>query len=119
MSQELRQRLFSQLDSLVLIDPHTHINALAPASQTLADILGYHYFTELCHSAGMPKDEIEEPGLDPKEKVGRLVGRLGTIDNTVQHSWLIEIARTFFGHEDDAITEDNWESLYDAAAATM
>ena len=30
-------------ESIVLIDPHTHINALQPASTTLADILGYHY----------------------------------------------------------------------------
>ena len=29
-----------QLDALVLIDPHTHINALSPASENLADILG-------------------------------------------------------------------------------
>ncbi len=63
MSVELRQRLFAELDALVLIDPHTHINPHAPASTTLADILGYHYYTELAHSAGMPKSEIEEPGI--------------------------------------------------------
>jgi len=40
MSLELRQRLYSQLDELILIDPHTHIDALRPASTTLADILG-------------------------------------------------------------------------------
>ena len=39
MSQALRQRIFDELDALVLIDPHTHINALSPASQTLADVL--------------------------------------------------------------------------------
>ena len=33
--------LLGELDALVLIDPHTHINALDPASSTLADILGY------------------------------------------------------------------------------
>ena len=55
MSDTLRKRLFDELDRLVLIDPHTHINPHAPASQTLADVLGYHYYTELAHSAGMPK----------------------------------------------------------------
>ena len=73
MSLELRRRLFAELDQLVLVDPHTHINPLDPASHTLADILGYHYYTELAHSAGMPKEQIEEPGLDPKEKVRRLI----------------------------------------------
>ncbi len=79
MSLELRQRLFEELDSLVLIDPHTHINALQPASTTLADILGYHYYTELAHSAGMPRERIEEPGLDP-EGEGRPAGRAAGAD---------------------------------------
>ena len=60
MSEQLRARLFAALDAVRLIDPHTHINAHAPASTTLADILGYHYYTELAHSAGMPKARIEE-----------------------------------------------------------
>ena len=67
MLLELRQRLFDELDALVLIDPHTHIDALRPASRTLADILGYHYYTELAHSAGMPREQIEEPELGPDQ----------------------------------------------------
>ena len=51
MSLELRRRIFTELDSLVLIDPHSHIQPLDPGSKTLADILGYHYYTELAHSA--------------------------------------------------------------------
>jgi len=119
MSQALRQRIFDELDALVIVDPHTHINPHAAASKTLADILGYHYYTELCHSAGMPKARIEEPGLDPKEKVGRLVEYLPTIDNTIQYSWLVEAAQVFFGFKDERVTKDNWESLYDSALKKM
>ncbi len=119
MSLELRRRLFDQLDALVLIDPHTHINALQPASSTLADIMGYHYYTELAHSAGMPREGIEEPGLDPKTKVGRLVERLGPIENTIQYSWLIEMLQAFFGFRDDRLTKDNWEGIYDRSAQIM
>jgi len=119
MSLELRNRIFTELDALVLIDPHTHINALQPASETLADILGYHYYTELAHSAGLPRDRIEEANLDPKEKVGRLVEYLGPLNNTIQHSWLIEMAQSFFGFEDDHIDASNWEGLYDQAAQRM
>src|SRR3989440_9467307 len=115
MSDALRKRLFNQLESIVLIDPHTHINALQPASTTLADILGYHYYTELAHSAGLPKEEIEEPGLDPKEKVRRLILNCGPINNTIQYSWLVEMAQKFFGFEDERVTMQNWEALYDAA----
>ena len=119
MSDQLRARLYEQLSAIEMIDPHTHINALQPASQTLADILGYHYYTELAHSAGMPRDAIEEPGLEPKEKVGRLVEKMGPIQNTIQVSWFVEMAREFFQFEDDRLTIDNWESLYDRAAVTM
>ncbi len=119
MSQELRNRLFQQLDSLEIIDPHTHINALKPASETLADIMGYHYYTELAHAAGMPRARIEEPGIDPKEKVRRLVENLAPLDNTIQYSWLIEMAQAFFGFEHDRLTPENWEALYDTAARQM
>ena len=119
MSQELRKRLFAQLDSLTIVDPHTHINALAPAAATLSDILGYHYYTELAHSAGMAKNQIEEPDLDPREKVERLITHLGPIENTIQYSWLVEMCQKFFGLTDDRITADNWGKLYEAAAAKM
>ncbi|MCE9525630.1 MAG: amidohydrolase, partial [Planctomycetales bacterium] len=119
MSLDLRRRIFDALDALVLIDPHTHINPLSPASTTLADILGYHYYTELAHSAGMAKEQIEEPGLDPKEKVSRLIANLGPINNTIQYSWLVEMAQKFFGLTDERLTMQNWEAVYDSAAAKM
>lgn len=119
MSEQLVQRILGELESLVLIDPHTHINPHAAASSTLADIMGYHYYTELAHSAGLPREQIEEPGLDPKEKVGRLVTKLDDLENTAQVSWLLEMCREFFGFEGDAITPDNWESVYDSASAKM
>src|SRR5215467_1962015 len=119
MSEQLRKRIFDALDAIRLIDPHTHINPHAPASTTLADIMGYHYYTELAHSAGMPKARIEESNLDPKEKVGRLVEYLGALDNTVQSSWLVEMAQLFFGFADETVTKDNWEALYDRAAQAM
>lgn len=119
MSQELRARIFEQLDSLLLIDPHTHIDALSPAANTLADILGYHYYTELAHSAGLRRELIEEPEISPREKCKRLFENLGPIDNTIQYSWLIEMAQSLFGFEDDHVDADNWEALYDAAEAKM
>jgi glucuronate isomerase len=119
MSDALRTRLFDALDALVIVDPHTHINPHAPASTTLVDILGYHYYTELAHSAGMPRERIEEPGLDPREKTRRLIENLGPIDNTIQYSWFVEIAQAFFGFTEERVTPQNWEKLYDAALGKM
>jgi glucuronate isomerase len=120
MSDQLRQRLFVQLDSIRLIDPHSHIEPKSAASETLAEILGYHYYTELIHSSGMPREEIEEPNLDPKEKVGRLVERIEPLRNTIQYSWLLQIAREYFDFPtDEHLTTGNWESLYDLASKKM
>jgi glucuronate isomerase len=120
MSEQLRSRLFAELDSIRLIDPHSHIEPLTAASKTLADILGYHYYTELCHSAGMPREQIEEPGLDPKEKVGRLVARMEPLRNTIQYSWFLELAQAFFDFpKGEHLTTSTWEQLYDTAAKKM
>jgi len=119
MSIELRNRIFDELHALVLIDPHTHIDPLSPASTTLADILGYHYYTELAHAAGLAKERIEDPDIDAREKCRRLIADLGPLDNTIQYSWFVEMAQAFFGFEGDRVTTDNWESLYDAAAEKM
>jgi glucuronate isomerase len=119
MSRELALRLFAQLDALELVDPHTHIPPLAPAARNLGDILGYHYFTELAHSAGLPREQIEAPGLAPREKVRRLVEWLPALDNTAPYAWLLEMARTLWGFSGNRITRDNWEELYDRAEQAM
>ena len=119
MSIELRNRIFDELDLMVLIDPHTHINALDPASHTLADILGYHYYTELSHSAGLSKFEIEGEQLDPKEKVRRLIENLGPVNNTIQYSWFIEMCQAFFDFQGDQIDASNWEPIYDKSLEKM
>ena len=119
MSEHLERRLFDELEQLPLIDPHTHIDPHSAASTTLADILGYHYYTELAHSAGLPRDQIEEPGLEPRELVARLAPFLDHLDNTVQVSWLVEMCREFFGFEGERIGSDNWESVYDSAWEVM
>jgi glucuronate isomerase len=119
MSQDLIAGLYHEIDQWALVDPHTHINPLAPASTSLADILGYHYYTELAHSSGMPRARIEEPGLDAKEKVRRLVAGLEPLENTVQYSWLIEMCQRLFDFEEERLTPDNWEKLYDSSRARM
>ena len=119
MSLALVNRILAELNRIRLVDPHSHINPHSAASKTLADILGYHYYTELAHSAGLPREHIEEPGIDPKEKVARLVPRLRDIENTVQYSWLIDLCRAFFYFEAETITAANWEGLYDRALETL
>ncbi|MCU0713012.1 MAG: amidohydrolase [Pirellula sp.] len=115
----LADSLFAELDQVVLIDSHSHINPHQPASKDLADLLGYHYYTELAHSSGMLRSDIEEPNLESREKVRRLFGFLGHIDNTVQWSWFLELAQELFGFQGDVINESNWQDVYELALARM
>ncbi len=119
MPHALRQRIFDELDALEIVDPHTHINPHAPASTTLADVMGYHYYTELAHSAGLARQAIEEPELPPREKVRRLIEHLGPLENTIQYSWLIEMLREFFGFYGARLTIGNWEAVYEHASDVM
>ena len=119
MSEHLRTNIYNELDSIVLIDPHTHIDALSPASSSLADILGYHYYTELAHSAGLDKSLIEAPNITDRDKVQLLLSNLKPIQNTIQYSWFVEMCQEFFGFEGTIIDGSNWESLYDTAQVKM
>ncbi len=119
MADTLYDRIFGELDALVLIDSHSHINPHAPASTSLADLLGYHYYTELAHSAGMPRAQIEDPSIDGREKVRRLFDHLGQIDNTIQWSWFVELAQEHFQFPSDTIDCSNWSELFDGASRCM
>ncbi|HEV3166576.1 MAG TPA: glucuronate isomerase [Isosphaeraceae bacterium] len=108
------RELFEEMVRWPIFDPHSHIDPRRPAARNLDEILGYHYYTELAHSAGMPA-ALVDPGLEPRTRARNLAGYIDRLDNTVQHSWLLEIARTFYGWTHDRITPDTIEALYDRA----
>ncbi len=102
--------LFAEMARWPIFDPHTHIDAHRPAAHHFEEILGYHYYTELAHSAGMPTAAVS-PALDQDERAARIVEYLDRIDSTVQYSWLLEIARTFHQFPHDRITPNNLGEL--------
>ena len=108
------RELFDELSRWPIFDPHSHINPRRPAARDFDEILGYHYYTELAHSAGMPADLVAAD-IAPRERVRNLARHLDRIDNTVQYSWLIEIARTFHGFDGDRITPETIDRIADRA----
>src|SRR4051794_1368924 len=108
------RELFAEMSGWPIFDPHSHINPHRPAARNLDEVLGYHYYTELAHAAGMPTGRVG-PDLDPRSRSGNLAEWLDRLDNTVQYSWLIDIAGTFHGFHEDAITPRNIAGLYDRA----
>jgi glucuronate isomerase len=106
--------LFDEITRWPIFDPHTHIDPHRPAARHFEEILGYHYYTELAHSAGMPGEAVA-PELEPGARAGALVEYLDRIDSTVQYSWLLEIARTFHRFPHDRITPGNLGELLEQA----
>lgn len=118
MPDTLIPRLTAALAEIPIIDPHSHINPHQPAAKTLDDLLGYHYYTELAHSAGMSKEPLKDD-VDPLERCKAILQYAERYDNTVQYSWLVEIAQTFFGWETDRLTAADAESLWKAAEKVL
>jgi glucuronate isomerase len=113
-TDNLTRDLEAALTAIPLIDPHSHIDPLSPVSRSLDDILGYHYYTELAHSAGMPKAKID-PDVPPRERVREILRFSERYDNTAQFAWFNEIARTFLGFTGDRVTVADADALFDAA----
>ena len=109
--------LNSALSNIPLIDPHSHIDPLAAASKSLDDILGYHYYTELAHSAGMSQAFLVKD-VAPRDRVREIVKYLESLDNTTQYAWFLDIARTFLGFTGNRVTAADADKLFDAAEKT-
>ncbi len=106
--------ILAEISRWPIFDPHTHIDPHRPAARRFDEILGYHYYTELAHSAGMPA-ELALPAHDPHTRPRRIAPYLERIDTTVQYSWLVEIARVFHGFDGERITPENVDHIVTAA----
>jgi glucuronate isomerase len=113
-SDNLVRDLYTELARVPLIDPHSHIDPHRPVSKHLDDILGYHYYTELAHSAGMSQ-ELLRPEVPARERVRAILGSMDRFDNTAQYSWFLDIARSFLDFKGERVTPDDTDALCDAA----
>lgn len=119
-ADNLVRDLTAALDAIPLIDPHSHIDPLNPVSKSLDDILGYHYYTELAHSAGMSQAPLAKD-VSPRDRVREIVKHMDRYDNTVQYGWFVDIARTFLGFTGSKtkITAADADKLFDTAEKTF
>lgn len=118
LADRLVRDLYVEICRIPLIDPHSHINPLKAASTSLDDILGYHYYTELAHSAGMDKAPLAAD-VPPRQRIRAILEHMDRLDNTAQYSWFLEIARTFLDFKGDRVTGRDAEALCDAADRVM
>lgn len=114
----LARELEAEISKIPLIDPHSHINPLRPAAKSLDDILGYHYYTELAHSAGMDQGPLAAD-VPPRERVRAILSHMDRFDNTSQYGWFVDIAQTFLDFKGTRVTAQDCDPLCDAADRLM
>src|SRR5438445_7853149 len=114
----LAQELYTEICHIPLIDPHTHIDPRRPTARNLDDILGYHYYTELSHSAGMEKEVLTKL-TEPRERVRAIMYHLDRFDNPAQYEWFVEIIRAFLEFEGERVTLADCSWLCDRAEHVM
>ncbi len=117
-ADQLIRDLHAEITRIPLIDPHTHIDPHRPAARGLDDILGYHYYTELAHSAGMDQAPLAAT-VSPRERVRAIISHMDRYDNTAQYGWFLEIARTFLGYQGERIRPTDADALFDEAERRM
>jgi len=118
LADRLARDLYTELSKLPFVDPHSHIDPRSAPARSLDDILGYHYYTELAHSAGMPQDCLA-PDVHPKDRVRTILGWLDRIDNTAQYGWFLHICRAFLGFKGDRVTAADTDFLWSQAETRM
>lgn len=118
LHDNLARDLYTEICRIPLIDPHTHIDPRRPTARSLDDVLGYHYYTELAHSAGMDKTVLTTE-TDPRERVRAIMYHLERFDNTAQYMWIMEIVRAFLGFEGERVTLADCTWLCDRAEHIM
>jgi glucuronate isomerase len=112
--QQLTQQLYEEIVKIPVLDPHSHIDPARPTAADLDDLLGYHYYTELAHSAGLERKALGSEV--PAEERSRAIARwLPAMHNTAQYGWLLEIARNLFSFPHDRIDSSNIQELWDLA----
>jgi glucuronate isomerase len=115
---QLAQELYTEICHIPLIDPHSHIDPRRPTARSLEDILGYHYYTELAHSAGMDKAALA-PDVEPRERVRAILYHMAQFDNTIQYQWFLEIARAFLNYQGHRLSLADATWLCDTAERLM
>jgi glucuronate isomerase len=118
IADTLTRGLFDEICKIPLIDAHSHIDPRRPASHTLDDILGYHYYTELAHSAGLDK-AVLGADMEPRRRARAVLESMSRFDNTAQYGWFLEILRTFLGFPGERVSAADADWLCDAAERVM
>jgi glucuronate isomerase len=112
----LFSRLNAWIDSIPMVDVHSHIDGEHPSTKDAKQIVFYHYIVTELLSAGMPPDAVS-PHLSFEETVKRAIPYFTLIKNTSTYWCLMTMLKELYGFEDDDINEKNWKGLLEMILA--
>ena len=115
-NEALFSRIKDWVDSVPLVDIHSHIDGEHPNAKDARQIIFYHYIVTELLSAGMPHKTIS-PDLPIEEAVKGAIPYLALIRNTSTYWYFTRMLRELYGFEEDEINEKNYESLLEAIEA--
>ena len=117
MNAALVTELYERIDTLPIVDIHTHVNWKTGTAGNIGDILSYHYYTELANSA-----EYQDGGFpydDPAALTRLILPKLAHFRNTVQYDWLMTISREYLGIDPWEWEPENWRFIFDQSVEIM
>ncbi len=117
MNNGLVTELYRRLDALPIVDVHTHVQWQTGSAEHIADVLSYHYYTELTNSAALEKQGY--PFSDPEALAQLVISKLPLIRNTVQYDWLMTISREYLVIEPQEWQPENWKRIFDRSVEIM
>jgi len=117
--------LQAELDTVPVVDPHSHLRPAKPEADTLADIVLYHHIWIELVSAGMPATgatraglphELVDPEMEPLDRVNAVVPYLPHIRNTTCGSFLRTLLQDLYDVPGGDLTADNLEDVFSRVA---
>jgi glucuronate isomerase len=115
------QRLKAELDSVPVVDPHTHLRPERPQADHLADLVLYHHLWIELVSAGMPvtattrtglPHELADPDMEPLDRVKAALPYLPHLRSTTCGGLLRTILQDLYQVPDGALTEANLDRVF-------
>lgn len=117
MNNALVMELYQEIDSLPIVDIHTHVQWQTGTAANIGEILSYHYYTELTNSAEYSEGRF--PFDDSEALTEIILPKLALIRNTVQYDWLMTISREYLGLDSGEWYPENWQYIFDRSVEVM
>ncbi|MBS7615350.1 glucuronate isomerase [Candidatus Bathyarchaeota archaeon] len=101
------------VDTVPMIDIHSHIEASHPHAKSPRDILFYHYLVTELRSSGMPL-ELVSPELPVEEASENILPYLPLIKNTSTYWYFTKMLKELYNFGYDGIDKSNLNDLLNA-----